>query len=46
LLLGIEPIAVALSAVVVWRTRRLLPGVVAAVVLVAVARAIGVAGVA
>jgi branched-subunit amino acid transport protein len=45
LLLGIEPIAVAVCAVVVWRTRRLLPGVVAAVMLVAVARAVGVAGV-
>jgi branched-subunit amino acid transport protein len=45
LLLGIEPLAVAVCALVVWRTRRLLPGVAAAVVLVAVARAVGVVGV-
>ena len=45
LLLGIEPLAVAMCALVVWRTRRLLPGVAAAVVLVAVARAVGVVGV-
>lgn len=45
LLLGIEPLAVAVCALMVWRTRRLLPGVAAAVVLVAVARAVGVAGV-
>jgi branched-subunit amino acid transport protein len=42
LLLGIEPVAVAVCVVVVWRTRLLLPGVVAAVVVVAVSRALGV----
>jgi branched-subunit amino acid transport protein len=42
LLLGIEPVAVAACVLVVWRTRLLLPGVVAAVVLVAVVRAAGI----
>jgi branched-subunit amino acid transport protein len=42
LLLGIEPLAVAVCALVVWRTHRLLPGVLVAVVLVAVSRAMGV----
>ena len=42
LLVGIVPVAVALCVLVVARTRLLLPGVVAAVVLVAVARALGV----
>lgn len=41
--LGVLPLAVGLCVLVVWRTRLLLAGVVAAVVLVAVARAIGVA---
>lgn len=41
LLIGIEPLAVALCVVVVARTRLLLPGVTAAVVLVAVVRATG-----
>lgn len=43
LLLGIEPVAVIVGVLVVWRTRLLLPGVTAAVVLVAVARAVGIA---
>jgi branched-subunit amino acid transport protein len=43
LLIGIEPVAVGLCVVVVARTKLLLPGVAAAVVLVAVARAIGAA---
>ena len=43
LLIGIEPLAVAVCVLVVTRTRLLLPGVAAAVVLVAVARAVGVA---
>lgn len=43
LLLGVEPLAVGLCALVVWRTRLLFPAVGAAVVLVAVARALGAA---
>ena len=43
LLIGIEPVAVGLCVVVVWRTRQLLPAVAAAVVVVAVARALGAA---
>jgi branched-subunit amino acid transport protein len=43
LLLGIEPLAVGLCALIVWRTRLLFPAVLAAVVVVAVARAYGVA---
>jgi branched-subunit amino acid transport protein len=43
LLVGIVPVAVGLCVLVVARTRLLLPGVTAAVVLVAVARAMGVA---
>ena len=43
LTLGVVPVAVALCALVVARTRQLLPGVAAAVVLVAVTRALGAA---
>jgi branched-subunit amino acid transport protein len=43
LLIGIEPVAVAVCVLVVARTRLLLPGVTAAVAIVAVARAMGVA---
>ncbi len=43
LLLGIEPLAVGLCVLVVWRTRLLFPAVGAAVVVVAVARALGAA---
>jgi branched-subunit amino acid transport protein len=43
LLIGIEPVAVGLCVIVVARTRLLFPGVLAAVVLVAVVRAIGAA---
>jgi branched-subunit amino acid transport protein len=43
LLVGIEPVAVGLCVLVVARTRLLLPGVAAAVLLVAVTRALGVA---
>lgn len=43
LLLGVEPLAVGLCVLVVAKTRSLLPGVAAAVVLVALARAIGAA---
>jgi branched-subunit amino acid transport protein len=43
LLVGIEPAAVAGCVLIVARTRLLLPGVIAAVVLVAVARAFGAA---
>jgi branched-subunit amino acid transport protein len=43
LLLGIEPLAVGLCVLVVWRTRLLFPAVGAAVVVVAVARAFGAA---
>jgi branched-subunit amino acid transport protein len=43
LLVGVELVAVAGCVLVVARTRLLLPGVLAAVVLVALARAIGVA---
>jgi branched-subunit amino acid transport protein len=43
LLIGIVPVAVGLCVLVVGRTRLLLPGVAAAVVLVAVARAAGIA---
>jgi branched-subunit amino acid transport protein len=41
--LGIEPVAVAVCVLVVARTRLLLPGVALAVVLVALARAMGAA---
>jgi branched-subunit amino acid transport protein len=41
LLLGIEPLAVGLCALIVWRTRLLFPAVAAAVVMVALARALG-----
>ena len=41
LLIGVEPLAVGLCAVVVWRTRLLFPAVLAAVILVAAARALG-----
>jgi branched-subunit amino acid transport protein len=41
LLVGIEPVAVGLCVVVVARTRLLFPAVAAAVVLVAIARAMG-----
>jgi branched-subunit amino acid transport protein len=41
LLMGIEPVAVALCILIVARTRLLFPGVAAAVILVAVARALG-----
>jgi branched-subunit amino acid transport protein len=41
--LGVMPLAVGLCVVVVWRTRLLLVGVAAAVVLLALARALGVA---
>jgi branched-subunit amino acid transport protein len=40
--LGVMPIAVALCVVMVWRTRFLLVGVTAAVILVAVAHAAGI----
>ena len=43
LLIGIEPMAVGVCVLVVARTRLLLPGVTAAVAIVAVARAMGVA---
>lgn len=43
LLIGIVPAAVALCVLVVGRTRLLLPGVAAAVVVVALARATGIA---
>lgn len=42
LLIGIEPVAVLVCVAIVARTRSLLPGVAAAVVLVALARAWGV----
>ena len=41
LLIGVEPLAVGVSVVVVAKTRLLLPGVAVAVLLVAVARALG-----
>jgi len=41
--LGVIPLAVALCVVVVWRTKLLLAGVGAAVLIVALARAAGVA---
>jgi branched-subunit amino acid transport protein len=41
LLIGIEPIAVGVCALIVARTRLLFPGVLAAIVLVAVARGLG-----
>jgi branched-subunit amino acid transport protein len=41
LALGVGPLAVGICVVIVWRTRLLLVGVGAAVVLVAVARAMG-----
>jgi branched-subunit amino acid transport protein len=40
--LGVMPVAVALCVIVVWRTKLLLAGVAAAVVLVAVAHAAGI----
>jgi branched-subunit amino acid transport protein len=43
LLVGIEPVAVGVCVLIVARTRLLLPGVTAAVVVVAAARALGVA---
>ncbi len=43
LLIGIEPLAVAVCVVVVARTRFLFPGVAVAVVFVAVVRALGLA---
>jgi branched-subunit amino acid transport protein len=43
LLIGVEPVAVGVCVLVVARTRLLLPGVAAAVVLVALARGFGVA---
>lgn len=43
LLMGVEPIAVAVCVVVVAKTRLLFPAVAAAVVLVAIARAFGAA---
>jgi branched-subunit amino acid transport protein len=43
LALGVAPLAVGICVVIVWRTRLLLVGVGAAVVLVAVARALGAA---
>jgi branched-subunit amino acid transport protein len=43
LLLGVEPLAVVLCVLVVAKTRLLLPGVAAAVALVAIARAFGAA---
>jgi branched-subunit amino acid transport protein len=43
LLIGVEPIAVGICVLVVGRTRLLLPGVAAAVIVVAVTRALGVA---
>jgi branched-subunit amino acid transport protein len=43
LLLGVEPVAVVACVLIVARTRLLLPGVAAAVLLVAVARALGAA---
>jgi branched-subunit amino acid transport protein len=42
LLVGVVPLAVAVCVLVVARTRLLLPGVAAAVLVVAVARALGV----
>jgi branched-subunit amino acid transport protein len=43
LLLGVMPAAVAVCVLIVARTKLLFPGVAAAVVLVAVARAVGIA---
>jgi branched-subunit amino acid transport protein len=43
LALGVAPLAVGICVVIVWRTRLLLIGVGAAVVLVAITRALGVA---
>ena len=43
LVLGVAPVAVAVCVLVVARTKLLLPGVEAAVILVAVARAAGIA---
>jgi branched-subunit amino acid transport protein len=43
LALGVAPLAVGICVVIVWRTRLLLIGVGAAVVLVAAARAMGAA---
>jgi len=42
LLVGVEPVAVGICVLVVARTRLLLPGVTAAVVVVAVVRALGI----
>ena len=43
LLVGVEPVAVGVCVLIVARTRLLFPGVAAAVVVVAVGRALGVA---
>jgi branched-subunit amino acid transport protein len=43
LVLGVMPVAVVVCVVLVWRTRLLLVGVAAAVVVLAVARALGIA---
>jgi branched-subunit amino acid transport protein len=43
LLVGVEPVAVGICVLVVARTRLLLPGVAAAVFVVAVTRALGIA---
>ena len=43
LLIGVEPVAVGVCVLIVARTRLLFPGVAAAVVVVAVGRALGVA---
>ena len=43
LLIGIEPVAVGVCVLVVARTRLLLAGVAAAVIVIAIARALGVA---
>ena len=43
LLVGVEPVAVGVCVLIVARTRLLFPGVAAAVVVVAVTRALGVA---
>jgi len=43
LLIGVEPLAVGVCIVIVARTHQLLPGVAAAVVVLALARALGLA---
>jgi branched-subunit amino acid transport protein len=43
LLVGVEPVAVGICVLVVARTRLLLPGVAAAIVVVAASRALGIA---